>query len=150
MYGGDPGNPCQSTGEFSENLNSAKSDPDASRRIIIFAESGLLAGDLAAWLSGRFLVERVTSVPGAALALGQPAGALVLVEGGSLAGSSPLIDLVGQGLSAGCKVLVLGADPKLLPGDWDEKVTFFKAIPEPTELFSSLQDLPLQAGHAEA
>lgn len=111
-------------------------DPD---RIVIYAESGLLAGDLTALLSGLFRVERVTSVPGAILALDQHPTAMILVEGSSLTQDSKLIKLVEQCFRRGVKVLLLGVKPLVCPEPWAAKATFLAAMPKPADLLIALK-----------
>ncbi len=135
----------------SETGNNEKLGPDSGTlaRVIIFAESGLLAGDLAAWLSSRFLVERATSVPGALRAFRRTACALIIVEGEGLDGDSPLTELVWKALDVGCRILVLGADPRACPAEWTNRVIHLKALPHPGELFVALNGLSGKGREAE-
>lgn len=119
-------------------------------RVIIFAESGLLAGDLAAWLSTRFCVERVTSYSGAEQAVSRPAGALVVVEGRECGTVQQLEELVRQAGLSGCPVLILGMDPDTAPPDWAGQVTHLKALPDPSELMRALGNLPPRTNQARA
>jgi len=119
-------------------------------RVIIFAESGLLAGDLAAWLSTLFCVERVTSYQGAAQAVSRPAGALVVVEGRECGTLLQLEKLVRQARRSGCLVLILGMDPETAPPEWAGQVTHLKALPDPNELMRALGNFPPRASQARA
>jgi len=134
-----------------ETGNNGKLGPDSGTlaRVIIFAESGLLAGDLAAWLSSRFRVERATNVPGALRVFRRAACALIIVEGEGLDGDSPLAELVWKALDTGCRTLVLGADPRACPVEWTNRVIHLKTVPHPGELFVALSGLPGQGREAE-
>lgn len=121
-------------------------DPD---RIVIFAESGLLAGDLAALLSGLFRVERVTSVPGAFLSLDHHPRALIFVEGLGVSANSRHAKLVEQCLVQGVGVLLLGGKALACPRSWASKVTFLKSMPHPTDLLRALKKPPDKEMKAE-
>ena len=137
--------PQQETGKVGKPV----SDSGTFARVIILAESGLLAGDLAAWLSSRSLVERVTSIPGAVLAFRRTACALIIVEGEELTGDSPLAEVVLKALDTGCRILVLGADRRACPAEWTNRVIHLKAVPHPSELFVALNGLPGKGREAE-
>lgn len=111
---------------------------DQRPRIIIFAESGLLAGDLAAWLSGRFAVERATSIPGAGNAVDHGAQALILVGAEFQPLTKPLRALVDRCLEVGCGVIMLGGDATTCPDSWRGRVCLLAALPQPNEVFSAL------------
>lgn len=123
---------------------------DQRPRIIIFAESGLLAGDLAAWLSGRFAVDRVTSTPGANNSVDRGARALILLNSESQPLARPVLDLVENCLAVGCAVIMLGVDPDTCPVAWDRRVCLLPALPEPVEVFSALDRLVLRAAQGGA
>ena len=129
---------------------SGRDHPAGKKRVILFAESGLLAGDLAAWLSGAFLVERVTSIPGALLALGQPAAALIIVEGESFGTTGPADELVQRAAKSGNRAIILGMEPSSAPASWDGLAIHLSALPAPGDLFNALANLPPMAGRAKA
>jgi hypothetical protein len=118
-------------------------------RIVIFAECGLLAGDLTAMLSGRFSVTRATSISGARQALATRPEALIIVEGMDLARNQKLLDLVEASRAESCRVLLLGAQPGSCPSHWTDTVIFLQSMPQPVELFQALNDLPLREAEAE-
>jgi hypothetical protein len=110
-------------------------------RVIIFSESGPLGGDLTACLSGRFLVERVTSLSGVGLALGQPAGALLVVPDRRSRLDSQANALLRQAVDGGCRVLLLGCDRPQLDEDLKGRVVVLPQFPSPTQLFEGLSGL---------
>lgn len=134
----------------SQDAKSSGSGSNSKNRVIIFAESGLLAGDLAAWLSGRFIVERVTSIPGALVALGQPASAVIIVEGASLKKTAPLDQMVQEAKRSASRVLVLGWSPGQSSNSWSPEVIHLPAVPDPGDLFKALTAEPPLAGMAQA
>ncbi len=111
-------------------------------RIIVFAESGLLAGDLAAWLSARFLVERVTSLPGARIALQKGAGALIILDNSAFLDSAGFQELVEAGRQSRCRILLMGIDPSSCPDSWRDQVFFMDPVPAPAQVIAALKDLP--------
>jgi hypothetical protein len=111
----------------------------AGGRVVVLAESGVVAGDLVALLSGRFSVERATSVPGAALALGRVGGSLVVVGEGAPSLTSALRELVERTLAVGDRVLMLGADARLYPPEWSGRVRHLPALPEPALILAALE-----------
>lgn len=119
-------------------------------RVVVYAESGLLAGDLAAWLSGSFRVERTTSLAGTRLALSQGAAALIIIGAEVITAGGGISQLVEQGEGAGCRLILLGAEPGDCPAAWREKAVFLGALPEPAQVIAALQDLPPMAAQAES
>ena len=118
-------------------------------RVIIFAECGLLAGDLAALLSGSYEVVRVTSVSGVRLALARHPGLFILVEGQGLAQNPQQLAMVQEILNTGTRMVVLGADPDHLPPSWRGKILHQPQLPEPQEFFAALQKITVRAQRAE-
>jgi len=112
-------------------------------RVIIFSESGPLAGDLGACLSGRFAVERVTSLSGAGNALDRPAAALLIVPGRRDRVGSECIPLFRRAVDIGCRVLLLGGIQAELDENLKEKIVELPPFPSPALLFDGLSDLPL-------
>ena len=112
-------------------------------RVIIFSESGPLAGDLGACLSGRFAVERVTSLSGAGNALDRPAAALLVVPGRRDSVGSECIPLFRQAVESGCRVLLLGGFQSELDEDLKGKIVALPPFPSPALLFEGLSGLPL-------
>lgn len=109
-------------------------------RIAILAQAGPLAGDLAACLSGRFEVERVTSPAEARGALSRGCRALLLAgspaEGGT--GSRALVE---QALGLGCRVLALGSCPSAVTPEISDRVQMLSDWPSPQELVDALRGL---------
>ena len=118
-------------------------------RVIIFSESGPLGGDLAACLSGRFAVERVTSLAGMGLALEEPAAALLVVPDGRSRLNDHSRDLLRQAVGAGCRVLVLGCARPDFEGDLADRITVLPQFPSPAELFEGLEGLGGAAREAQ-
>lgn len=113
-------------------------------RVIIYAESGLLAGDLAALLSAKFQVKRATTLGAAAQALRDRAHALILVDGRELTRSEALKSLAGTAVVAGVMVLVLGGDPSLLSSELAGQLTFLPTLPGPGVIMAALdKETPL-------
>ena len=112
-------------------------------RVIIFSESGPLAGDLGACLSGRFAVERVTSLSGAGNALDRPAAALLVVPGRRDRVGSECIPLFRRAVESGCRVLLLGGFQSELDEDLKGKIVALPPFPSPALLFEGLSGLPL-------
>jgi hypothetical protein len=107
--------------------------------IVIYAQSGILAGDLAALLSGHNTVDRQTSLPEVLTTLNDKTDVLLLVGGGL---QSPLPDPAPALLAAKkvhCKVIMLGEWPGYKQKQLLEKdlgfVTTFTEIPSPAALF---------------
>ena len=107
--------------------------------IVIYAQSGILAGDLAALLSGHNTVNRQTSLPDVLTSINHKTDVLLLVGGGL---QTPLPDPSPALLAAKashCKVIMLGDWPgynqkQLLEKDLGS-VTTFTEIPSPAALF---------------
>ena len=112
-------------------------------RVIIFSESGPLAGDLGACLSGRFAVERVTSLSGAGSALDRPAAAILIVPGRRDRVGAECIPLFRRAVDIGCRVLLLGGIQAELDEDLKGKIVELPPFPSPALLFEGLSDLPL-------
>ena len=115
--------------------------------ITIFAESGPLAGDLAACLSGRFDVERVTSLQDASYSLAHGCQAMLILRGAQDELGSARIDLIKQAVGDRCRVLILGSGGLDLETDLDAKVIHLPPLPSPQLLFETLADLDTKAGH---
>jgi len=112
-------------------------------RVIIFSESGPLAGDLGACLSGRFAVERVTSLSGAGSALDRPAAAILIVPGRRDRVGAECIPLFRRAVDIGCRVLLLGGIQAELDENLKGKIVELPPFPSPALLFEGLSDLPL-------
>lgn len=110
-------------------------------RIIIFSESGPLGGDLTACLSGRYTVERVTSLSGVGLALGRPAGALLVVPDRRSRLDAQSNALLRKAVDNGCRVLLLGCDRPQLDDDLKGRVVVLPQFPSPAQLFEVLSGL---------
>jgi len=112
-------------------------------RVIIFSESGPLAGDLGACLAGRFAVERVTSLSGAGTALDRPSAALLVVPGRRDRVGSEYISLFRRAVAGGCRVLLLGGHHAEIDEDLKEKIVELPQLPSPALLFEGLSGLPM-------
>ena len=121
-------------------IHAAKSGGD-SPRVIIFSESGPLAGDLGACLSGCFSVERVTSLAGARNALERPTAALLMVPARRDRVGIECIPLFRQAVACGCRVILLGGLPPGLDEELQEQVVAMPQFPSPSVLFAGLSDL---------
>lgn len=121
-------------------------------RLIIFSDSGPLAGDLGACLSGRFLVQRVTSLSAAGLALDQRSEALLVVPGRQTILGPEFTPLFRRAVKRNCRVFLLGCEQPDLDEDLQEKIQVLPQFPSPDLLFSSLlseEKKPLKAKKAE-
>ena len=123
-----------------EHASKSGGDPP---RVIIFSESGPLAGDLGACLSGRFAVERVTSLSGAGDALDRPSVALLIVPGRRDRVGPECTSLFRRALDSGCRVLLLGGVHPELDKDLKEKIIELPPLPSPALLFERLSGLPM-------
>ena len=117
-------------------LVKSRGDPP---RVIIFSESGPLAGDLSAILAGRFDVERVTSLQGAVAALERPSTALLFVPGHRDGVRPECFPLFRQAVENGCRVLLLGCVRPGLEEDLQGRVEVMPHFPSPEELFQGLR-----------
>ena len=113
-------------------------------RLIIFSDSGPLAGDLGACLSGRFHVQRVTSLSAADLALDQRSEALLVVPGRKATLGPEFIPLFRRAVEKNCRVLLLGCVQPELDEDLQEKIQVLPQFPNPDLLFSSLLNWKVQ------
>jgi hypothetical protein len=111
-------------------------------RVVIFSESGPLAGDLGACLSGRFSVERVTSLTGAQRAMRTPSDALLIVPGRRDRVDPECYPLFRQAVAGGCRVLLLGFNQPEFDDDLLEKIVVLPQFPSPAALFEGLSGLP--------
>ena len=118
-------------------------------RIIIFSESGPLGGDLTACLSGRFSVERVTSLSGVGLALDRPAAALLVVPDHRSRIDVQSNALLRQAVAGGCRVLLLGCEKPDLDEDLKGRVVVLPQFPSPAQLFEGLDGLTPAEKQAE-
>lgn len=118
--------------------------------VTILAESGPLAGDLAACLSGRFDIERVTSPQSALRSLVRGCRALLILGGAQAECEPARIDLVKRAIGARCRVLILGSGGLGLDQDLDAKVIHLPPLPSPDELFRTLAGLEPQLGTGTA
>lgn len=125
-------------------LNNGKISP----QITIYAESGPLAGDLAACLSGRFDIERVTSPKAALVSLARGCQAILILKGAQEELGPARLDLVKQALSDQCRVVILGSGGLGLESDLNQQVVQLPPLPSPQLLFETLAGLEpgLQAG----
>ncbi len=113
--------------------------------VAIFAESGPLAGDLAACLSGRFRVDRVTSLQGALKSVGSGCRALLILRGTQDEFGPACTDLVKQAVADSCRVLILGSGGLGLESELGAKVVCLPPLPSPQILFENLSDLEASA-----
>lgn len=111
---------------------------DKIPRLVIYSDSGPLAGDLGACLSARFLVQRVTSLSAANLAIDHNSVALLVVPGRRTTLGPELIPLYRRALKHHCRVLLLGCVQSGLDKDLQEKIQVLPQFPSPEFLFSSL------------
>jgi len=110
-----------------------------SLNIVIYAQSGILAGDLAALLSGNNTVNRQTTMTGVFKALGEETDLLLLVSDGAGKPLPDPADILEMANRCHCKVIILGD----WPGAWQKKtgknipgsITAFSDIPTPAALF---------------
>lgn len=121
-------------------MNEAFLKQKKSKNILIYAQSGILAGDLAALLSGQNTVDRQTSLPGVLKSLNSKTDVLLLVgakfEQKQAADPSATL---AKAEVCNCRVIVLGD----WPGDWQKQlgnnrkssVTVLAEIPSPAALF---------------
>ncbi len=130
------------------------SEETNKNRIIIFAESGLLAGDLAAWLSAKFLVQRVSGEARLHQALLDPVAALIIVQENTPQPSEECIQIIDSVIleprSPALRVVLVGMDPALVPPIWRDRVTCLPAVPGPQQILAALQVHPTLAGEAGA
>ncbi len=116
-----------------------KSKVIESLKIVIYAQSGILAGDLAALLSGHHTVDRQTSLPGVLSSLKFKTDILLMVGGAFNANLPDPTPALFAAKEAHCKVIMLGA----WPGQWQEQmqknnlgpVITLAEIPAPKALF---------------
>ncbi len=113
--------------------------------VAIFAESGPLAGDLAACLSGRFCIDRVTSLQGALKSIGSGCRALLILRGTQDEFGPACTDLVKQAVADSCRVLILGSGGLGLESELGAKVVCLPPLPSPQILFENLSDLEASA-----
>ncbi|MDX2475054.1 MAG: hypothetical protein QNL91_15270 [Candidatus Krumholzibacteria bacterium] len=113
--------------------------------VAIFAESGPLAGDLAACLSGRFRVDRVTSLQGALKSISSGCRALLILRGTQDEFGPACTDLVKQAVADSCRVLILGSGGLGLESELGAKVVCLPPLPSPQILFENLSDLEASA-----
>ena len=113
--------------------------------VAIFAESGPLAGDLAACLSGRFRIDRVTSLQGALKSIGGGCRALLILRGTQDEFGPACTDLVKQAVADSCRVLILGSGGLGLESELGAKVVCLPPLPSPQILFENLSDLESSA-----
>ena len=118
-------------------------------RLIIYSDSGPLAGDLGACLSGRFLIQRVTSLSAATLAIDQHSAALLVVPGRRTTLGPELIPLYRRAVKHHCRVLLLGCDQSGLDQDLQEKIQVLPQFPSPEILFNSLLNGEKNPGRAQ-
>lgn len=122
---------------------------DKFPRLVIYSDSGPLAGDLGACLSGRFLVQRVTSLSAANLAIDRHSAALLVVSGRSTTLGPELIPLYRRAVKHHCRILLLGCDQSGLDHDLQEKIKVLPQFPSPELLFSSLLNGESNRGRAQ-
>ena len=107
--------------------------------IVIYAQSGILAGDLAALLSGSNIVNRQTSLPGVINSINSQTDVLLLVAGGLDAPLPDPADVLMVAEQFNCKVIMLGNWPGTRQHESNERnpgsVITFSEIPTPAALF---------------
>lgn len=116
-------------------------DKDLLPHVTIFAESGPLAGDVAACLSGRFRIERATDRSAVARSLAQGCRALLIMGWSQTDIGTMETALIRQALAAGCRVLVLGAGGLHLGQELDVAIVQLPALPSPQQLLDNLSGL---------
>jgi hypothetical protein len=125
------------------------SEDQIKKIIIIFAESGLLAGDLAAWLSAKFFVKRVTTEARLHQALLDPVAALIIVQENTPQPSEECLQVlksvIQEPRSPAFRILLVGIDPALLPPFWRGLVTCLPAVPGPQDILTALKISPREA-----
>ena len=109
--------------------------------VVILAETGPLAGDLAACLSGRFRVERATSLQAALKSVASGCRALLILGGSQDEFGPGHADLVRQAAGADCRVLILGPGGLGLEGETGLGIVRLPSLPSPQQLFASLTGL---------
>ena len=121
---------------------------ESSPHITIYADSGPLAGDLAACLSGHFEINQVNSPKGALLALSRGCQALLILQGAQGELGVVHSDLVKQAIAERCRVVVLGSGGLGLGSDLNQKIVQLPHLPSPQLLFDALAglDSSLEAG----
>ena len=112
-----------------------------SPRVIIFSQSGPAAGDLGACLSGRFAVERVTSLAAAGNALDHPAGALLIVPSRRDPVGPEFNLLFRRAVDGGCRIFLLGNLDSDFDEDLKDKIMVLPPYPSPALLFEGLSGL---------
>jgi len=133
--------------EFSLWRGTGKTDmkPDTDNnnlpRVTIFAESGPLAGDVAACLSGHFQIERVTGRAMALRSLHDGCQAMLLMGWVRDELGPADADLIKQALGVKCRVLVLGTGGLGLGPELDNSVIHLPSLPSPQVLFENLNGL---------
>ncbi len=113
--------------------------------VTIFSKSGPLAGDLAACLSGRFRIDRATSLQGALKSIAVGCQALMILKAADEYWGPACTDLVKQALSDKCRVLILGSGGLGLESDLDSRVIYLPPLPSPQILFANLAGLEASA-----
>ena len=136
-------------GQFGQVMDSKGKTGGQAPRVIIFSESGPLGGDLTACLSGRFAVERVTSLSGVGSALDRPAAALLVVPDRRHKVNSQSSAMLRRAVEGGCRVLLLGCDHPDIDDDLKSRITILPQFPSPTQLFDGLRGLTVAARKAE-
>ncbi len=114
---------------------------NALPRITIFAESGPLAGDLAACLSGRFKIERVTSPQGALISLASGCQAMLILRDAQEEFEPARVEVIKKAVTSRCRVLLLGPGGLGLEQDLDAQVIHLPPLPSLPELFATLSGL---------
>jgi hypothetical protein len=109
--------------------------------VVIFAESGPLAGDLAAVLSSRFELIRSTNLAGVQEALaGRPAAMIVLVE--DMGYPAPGYEgLLNRALEANCRIIVIGDCALGSESHLASRILLFPQMPSPAEILAGLDGL---------
>jgi len=110
-------------------------------RVAIFAEGGPLAGDLAACLSGRFEIDRVTCQQDALNSLAGGCQAMLILRGAREEFGPVRVELIKKAVANHCRVLVLGSGGLGLEPELDTRVIHLPPLPSPQELFETLAGL---------
>lgn len=110
-----------------------------SLNIVIYAKNGILAGDLAALLSGYNTVDRQTSLPGLLKTINTNVDLLLLVAGGTTTSPSELTPVLTAAEKFGCKVIILGKwsgfEENQSSNTQSDSVIVLEEIPSPVALF---------------
>ena len=107
-------------------------------QVILMAETSHLAGDLEAWFSGIFAVQRTRDLRETLEALRPGLRALVVVAEDAPDIMRRLPALAARCVGLSCRLVVLGGDPAEGPVQPGNLVTFLPSFPDPGLLLATL------------